>query len=69
MYSCQVLDKNVRNINFCLYRLSIFCQLMLYGHAKKKVALRDIVKIEKLRIFVLFENEASYKDFFCPQVF
>ena len=29
----------------------------------KKVALRDISKIEKSEIFVLFENEASYEDF------
>ena len=36
---------------------------------KKKVALRDIAKNEKSQIFVLFENEASYEDFFCPQVF
>ena len=36
---------------------------------KKKVALRDIAKIEKSQIFVLFENEASYEDFVCSQVF
>ena len=36
---------------------------------KKKVVLCDIAKIEKLQIFVLFENKASYEDFFCPQVF
>ena len=36
---------------------------------KKRVALRDISKIEKSQIFVSFENEASYEDFFCPQVF
>ena len=36
---------------------------------KKKVALHDIAKIEKSQIFVLFENEASYEDFFCPHVF
>ena len=36
---------------------------------KKKVALHDIVKIEKSQIFVLFENEASYEDFFCSKVF
>ena len=36
---------------------------------KKRVALRDISKIEKSQIFVLFENEVSYEDFFCPQVF
>ena len=36
---------------------------------KKKVALHDIVKIEKSQIFVLFENEALQEDFFCPQVF
>ena len=41
----------------------------------KKVALHDITKIdditriEKPQIFVLFENEASHEDFFCPQVF
>ena len=43
---------------------------ILTGHVqKKKVALRDIAKIEKSQIFVLFENEVSYEDFFCPQVF
>ena len=31
--------------------------------SKKKVAVHDIVKIEKSN-FVLFENEASYKEFF-----
>ena len=38
---------------------------------KKKVALRDIAEIEKSEIFVLFENEASYEDYFSifPQVF
>ena len=36
---------------------------------KEKVALRHIAKIEKSQIFVLFENEASYEDFFWPQVF
>ena len=35
---------------------------------KKKVAFRDIAKNEKSQIFVLFENEALYEDFFCPQV-
>ena len=33
---------------------------------KTKVALRDIAKIEKSQIFVLFENEALYDDFFLP---
>ena len=36
---------------------------------KKKVALCDIAKIEKSQIFVLSENEASYEEFFSPQVF
>ena len=36
---------------------------------KPLLALRDIAKIEKSQIFVLFENEASYEEFFCPQVF
>ena len=36
---------------------------------QKKVAFRDIAKIEKSQIFVLFENEASYEECFCPQVF
>ena len=31
---------------------------------KKKVALCDIAKIEKLQIFVSFENEASYEDLY-----
>ena len=35
----------------------------------KKVALHDIIKIEKPQIFVSFENKASHEDFFCPQVF
>ena len=30
----------------------------------KKVALRDIRKIEKSQLFALFENEASYEYFF-----
>ena len=36
---------------------------------KKKVALRDIAKIEKSQIFVLFENEASIKIFFAHKCF
>ena len=36
---------------------------------KRKVALRDIAKIEKSQFFILFENEASYEDIFYPQVF
>ena len=34
----------------------------------KKLALRDIAKIKKSQFFykVLFENEASYEDFFLP---
>ena len=36
---------------------------------KKKVALCDIAKIEKSQIFVLFENEASYEDFFACKGF
>ena len=39
------------------------------GHVQKKVGLCDITKIKKSQIFVLFENEPSYEDFFCPQVF
>ena len=37
----------------------------------KKVALRDIAKIEKSQIFVLFENEVSYqmKIFFAHKCF
>ena len=35
----------------------------------KEVVLRDIAKIEKLQIFVLFENEASYEDFFAHKCF
>ena len=35
----------------------------------KKVALHDIAKIEKSQIFILFENEISYEEFFCPQMF
>ena len=42
--------------------------LSVYRHVQKKVALCDIAKSEKSQIFVLFENEASYEDFFCPQV-
>ena len=36
---------------------------------QKKVPFRDISNIEKLQLFVLFENEASYEEFFCPQMF
>ena len=36
---------------------------------KKEVVLRDIAKIEKLQIFVLFENEALYEDFFAHKCF
>ena len=35
----------------------------------KKVALRDMTKIKKSQTFILFENEASCKDFFRLQVF
>ena len=35
----------------------------------KKVALCDIANIEKSQIFVLFENEASYEDFFGHKCF
>ena len=31
---------------------------------KKKLVLSDIAKTENSQIFVLFENEASYEDFF-----
>ena len=34
-----------------------------------KVAPGDIAKIEISNIFVLFENEVLYKDFFYPQMF
>ena len=40
-----------------------------FGHVQKQVALHDIAKIKKSQIFVLFENEVSYEDLFCPQVF
>ena len=44
-------------------------QQFIYGHVqKKKVALRDIAEIEKSQTFVLFENEASYEDFFPTSV-
>ena len=32
--------------------------------SKKKVALHGTAKMEKSQIFVLFENEALYEDFF-----
>ena len=35
----------------------------------KKVTLRDIAKTEKSQMFVLFENEASYEDFFARKCF
>ena len=38
-------------------------------YVQKKVALCDIAKIEKSQIFVLFENEASYEDFFAHKCF
>ena len=53
---------------FKISALKKFCNI----HRKTpvlKVAPRDIAKIEIPHIFVLFENEVSYKDFFCPQVF
>ena len=36
------------------------------GHVQKKVAQRDIAKTDQSQIFVLFENETSYEDFFLP---
>ena len=36
-------------------------------HVQKKVALRDS-KNRKITVFVLFENEASYEDFFALSV-
>ena len=42
---------------------------LLIWTCQKKVALRNIAKMEKSQFFVLFENEASYEDLFCPQVF
>ena len=47
----------------------VFSGVSVNGHVQKEVALRDIAKIEKSQIFVLFENEVSYEDFFCPQLF
>ena len=38
-------------------------------YSKKKEALRDIAKIEKSQIFGLFENKASYEDFFTHKCF
>ena len=38
----------------------------MFGYVQKKVALRDIAKIENSQIFVIFENEASYEVFFLP---
>ena len=35
----------------------------------KKVAPRNIIKMEKSQMFVLFENEALCENFFSPQVF
>ena len=43
--------------------------LMKQKDVQKKVPFRDISNIEKSQIFVLFENEASYEEFFCPQMF
>ena len=40
MYSCQVLDKNVTNVDFC-HRLTIFCQLMLCNKHKQVVPLKQ----------------------------
>ena len=42
---------------------------LLIWTCKKKVALRDIAKMEKSQFFVLFENEASYEDFFALKCF
>ena len=48
MYSCQVLDKNLTNINFC-YKLPIFCHSIEASNRsfylifnKKTRSLRDI---------------------------
>ena len=44
-------------------------KIKLLDMFKNKVALYDIAKIEKSQIFVLFENEASYEDFFAHKYF
>ena len=59
----------VTYLNFTIFWIFFVSLFISIGHVQKKVALHDIAKIEKSQIFVLFENEASYKDFFCPQVF
>ena len=53
-----------RQLPLDLVQTSMYMEML-----KKKVALCNIAKIEKSQIFVLFENEASYEDLFCPQVF
>ena len=47
----------------------IFTMRDLQACSKKKVGHRDTAKNEKAQIFVLFENEASYEDFFACKCF
>ena len=42
---------------------------LLIWTRQKKVALHNIAKMEKSQFFVLFENEASYEDFFALKCF
>ena len=63
--------KELRNCILCIIRAwSLFCSIWIYvsGHVQKKVALRDIEKIEKSEIFVLFEKKPYMKVFLLTSV-
>ena len=47
MYSCQVFDKNVTNINFC-YRLSIFLSINIIYQIIKQVVPLIPLKYSKI---------------------
>ena len=55
-------------VDFEMFFKAVF-SIILQDMLKKKVAFRDIVKIEKSQIFILFENKAPYKDFFVRKCF
>ena len=55
--------------NKSVLQFIIYIYIYIYIIYIIKVALRDIANVEKSQIFVLLENEASYEECFCPQVF
>ena len=62
---CEIPLGMVHNLKAIVHPKGV----VVLAHIQKEVALPDIAKIKKSQIFVLFENEASYEDFFYPQVF